>query len=241
MPANHIQLRLRGRMKLIFIHGSGGCRESWQHQTAYFKNSEAINLPGHPDGELCASIKEYTKWLKTYIHDNGYTDVVITGHSMGGGVALQYALDYPEDLLGIILIGSGARLRVHPRILEALDASVADSSNQVNLNANMYDLIDPQLRAVIEKRTAENTSTAFLNDLKACDAFDVMAALPTIDLPLLGIVGEKDIMTPPKYTHFMVDSIVNAKSVVIKGGTHFVFAEKPDDVNKAIGDFIKAL
>lgn len=228
-------------MKLIFIHGSGGCRESWQHQTEYFKNSEAINLPGHPDGDLCASIKKYTKWLKIYIHDKGYTDVVIAGHSMGGGVALQYALDYPEDLLGIIPIGSGGRLRVHPSILKALEAAVAESSNQVNLNANMYDLIDPQLKAVIEKRTAENTPIAFLNDLKACDAFDVMEALPTINLPLLGIVGEKDIMTPPKYTHFMVDKIAKAKSVVIKDGTHFVFAEKPDDVNKAIEDFIKTL
>ena len=228
-------------MKLIFIHGSGGCREAWQYQTEYFKNSEAINLPGHPDGSLCASIKEYTQWLKTYIHDKGYTDVVIAGHSMGGGIALQYALDYPEDLMGIILIGSGGRLRVHPSIIEALETQVAESSNRVDLNATMYDRIDPQLKAVIEKRTAENTPAAFLNDLKACDAFDVMAALPAITLPFLGIVGDKDIMTPPKYTSFMVDKITNAQSVVIRGGTHFVFAEKPDDVNKAIDTFIKAL
>lgn len=228
-------------MKLIFIHGSGGCRESWQYQTEYFKNSEAINLPGHPDGKLCVSIKEYTKWLKTYIHDKGYTDVVIAGHSMGGGIALQYALDYPEDLLGIIPIGSGARLRVHPSILEALETEVAESSNKVDFNATMYNLIDPKLRTVIEKRTAENTPLAFLNDLKACDRFDVMEALPTITLPLLCIVGDNDIMTPPKYTHFMVDKIANATSVVIQGGTHFVFAEKPDQVNKAIEDFIKAL
>ena len=228
-------------MKLIFIHGSGGCRESWQHQTEYFKNSEAINLPGHPDGDLCASVKDYTKWLKTYIHDKGYTDVVIAGHSMGGGIALQYAIDYPEDLLGIIPIGSGGRLRVHPSILEALETAVSESSNQIDLNANMFDLIHPRLKAVIERRTAENTPKAFLNDLKACDAFDVMEAMPTITLPVLGIVGDNDIMTPPKFTNFMVDKIANAKSVVIQGGTHFVFAEKPDDVNKAIEDFIKAL
>lgn len=228
-------------MKLIFIHGSGGCRESWQHQTEYFKNSEAVNLPGHPDGDLCTSIKEYTKWLKTYIHDKGYTDVVIAGHSMGGGIALQYALDFPEDLLGIISIGSGGRLRVHPSILETLETAVVGSSDRVELNANMYDLIDPQLKAVIEKRSAENTPAAFLNDLKACDAFDVMEALPTITLPFLGIVGDNDIMTPPKYTDFMVDKIADAKSAVIRGGTHFVFAEKPDEVNRAIEDFIKAL
>lgn len=200
-------------MKLIFIHGSGGCRESWQYQTEYFKNSEAINLPGHPDGNLCRSIEEYTRWLKTYIHDKGYTDVVIAGHSMGGAIALQYALDSPEDLLGIIPIGSCGRLRVHPSTLEALETAVTESSNPVDLNAGMYDLIAPQLKAVIKKMAAENTPAAFLNDFKACHAFDVMQALPAITLPLLGIVGGNDIMTPPKYTNFMADKIARAKSV----------------------------
>jgi len=228
-------------MKLIFIHGSGGCREFWQHQTAYFKNSEAVNLPGHPDGDLCRSIKAYTKWLRTYIHDKGYTDVVIAGHSMGGAIALQYALDFAEDLTGIICIASGARLRVHPGILEALEKAVQAQSDGTDFTATMYNRIDPKLQAVIQKRTVENTPKAFLNDLKACDAFDVIKALPTINLPFLGIVGDQDIMTPPKYTKAMVDKIARAKSVVIQGGTHFVFAEKPEETNTAIEDFIAGI
>ncbi len=228
-------------MKLIFIHGSGGCRESWKHQTAYFKDSEAINLPGHPDGELCPSIKGYTSWLRDYILGKGYTDVVLAGHSLGGGIILQYALDYPEDLAGIIPIGSGGRLRVHPDFLKMLEAAAADPSGSPELNDSTYDLIDPPLAAVIKKRDIENTPAAFLNDLKACDAFDVMEALPKITIPLLGIVGDKDIMTPPKYTSFMVDKISGAKSVIIPGGTHFVFAEKPVEVNQAIEEFIQAL
>jgi len=227
-------------MKLIFIHGSGGCRESWQHQTEYFKGSEAINLPGHPDGDLCTSIKEYTTWLRTYIHDKGYTDVVIAGHSLGGGIVLQYALDYPEDLAGIITIGSGGRLKVHPDFLKTLETAVAEPSRSVDPNGN-YDLIDPPLAAVIKNRAVENTPAAFLNDLKACNAFDVMEALPKITAPLLAIVGDKDIMTPPKYTSFMVDKIIGARSVIIPGGTHFVFAEKPVEVNQAIEGFIRAL
>ncbi len=228
-------------MKLIFIHGSGGCRESWQHQTDYFKDSEAIDLPGHPNGNICTSIKQYTTWLRTYIHDKGYTDVVMVGHSLGGGIVLQYALDYPEDLAGIIPIGSGGRLRVHPDFLKMLEAAVAEPSGSLDLNGNTYDLIDPPLATVIKNRDIENTPAAFLNDLKACDAFDVMEALPTITVPLLAIVGDKDIMTPPKYTSFMVDKITGAGSIIIPGGTHFVFAEKPSEVNQAIEEFILAL
>jgi pimeloyl-ACP methyl ester carboxylesterase len=94
---------------------------------------------------------------------------------------------------------------------------------------------------VIKKRALENTPAAFLNDLKACNAFDVMEALSTITVPVLAIVGDQDIMTPPKYTRFMVEKITGARSVIIPGGTHFVFAEKPAEVNQAIEGFVRSL
>lgn len=124
-------------MKLIFIHGSGGCKESWQFQIDHFKNSEAINLPGHPDGELCSTIAEYAAWLHIYIQDKGYQDVVLVGHSLGGGIALQYALDYPEKLAGIITVGSGGRLRVSPLILGNLENAIESKLFKV-LNENNH-------------------------------------------------------------------------------------------------------
>lgn len=228
-------------MKLIFIHGSGGCKESWKYQTDYFENSEAINLPGHPDGNLCPTIPDYVTWLHTYIHDKGYSDVVLAGHSLGGGIALQYALDYPEDLTGIISVGSGGRLRVHPDFVKALEKAVENPSMTDEFNKGKYDLIDPSLAAVIEQRAEENTPASFLNDLKACDRFDVMDRLESIRMPMLAIVGDKDIMTPPKYSQFMADKMDNAKVVIIPGGTHFAFAEKPEPVNQAIKDFMQSL
>ena len=107
-------------MKLLFIHGSGGCKESWQYQTKHFKGSEAIDLPGHPVGEPCTTIDDYVEWLHGYINEKGYADLVIAGHSLGGGIALLYGLKYPESLKGLITVGSGARLRVHPMFLDGL-------------------------------------------------------------------------------------------------------------------------
>jgi len=228
-------------MQLIFIHGSGGCKESWQYQTEYFKGSESINLPGHPDGELCPTIEAYVAWLRTYIHDKGYKDVILAGHSLGGGIALQYALDYPEDLAGIIAVGSGGRLRVHPAFLEMLEKAIADPSLLESEGVTNYDLIEPSLAAVMEKRASENTPAAFLNDMKACDRFDVMDRLESISLPLLAIVGDQDVMTPPKYASFMVDKIADARIVIIPGGTHMAYAEKPVEINQAIDGFLQTL
>jgi len=228
-------------MKLIFIHGSGGCKESWQHQTQYFKGSEAMDLPGHPDGDLCETIDAYVVWLRRYIVEKRYQDVILAGHSLGGAIALQYALDYPEDLNGIILVGSGARLRVHPTFLEALEKAVDDPAMWEEASSSTYDLIKPELADIIKKRASENGPGAFLNDLKACDKFDIMDRIESLAVPLLAICGDQDMMTPPKYSNYLVDKIDGSKAVIIPGGTHFVFAEKPSEVNEAIEAFLKEL
>jgi len=228
-------------MKLIFIHGSGGCKESWQFQTDTFKNSEAVNLPGHPDGELCPTIGEYAVWLHDYIKEKGYKDVVLAGHSLGGGIVLQYALENTDRVKGVILVGSGARLRVHPRFIEALEAAVKNPALMLNFTANSYDLIEPELAAVLKKRTEENGPAPFLNDMKACDQFDVMERIGALNLPVLAVCGDQDIMTPPKYSTYLADNMPHAKAVIIPGGTHFVFAEKPNEVNQAIETFLQEI
>lgn len=228
-------------MQLIFIHGSGGCGEAWKYQTEYFTGSEAVNLPGHPEGELCPTIPAYASWLRDYIRAKGYDRVVLAGHSLGGGIILQYALDYPEHLAGIIPVGSGGRLRVHPDFLKTMEKAIAEPSLLTGFLSKSHEGLDPELADVLQKRTAENTARAFLNDFKACDQFDVMDRLETITIPMLAIVGDQDIMTPPKYAQFMVDKMPNARMVVIPGGTHFVFGEKPEAVNSAIESFLQSL
>ena len=228
-------------MKLIFIHGSGGCKESWQYQTRYFEGSEAIDLPGHPDGEPCSTIDNYADWLHEYVTAKGYTDLVITGHSLGGGIALQYGLKYPEEIKGLICMGSGGRLRVHPTFLEGLENAIAADDESQRPIEGALDLIDPELRDIIACRLEENGLPVMLNDLRACDQFDIMDRLGEIDIPLLAVSATEDIMTPPKYSQYLAANMRNARSVIIQGGTHFVFAEKPEEVNRPIEDFLKIL
>jgi len=229
-------------MKMIFIHGSGGCKESWYYQTQYFTGSEAIDLPGHPDGEACTSIDDYVEWLRSYIHEKGYSDVVIVGHSLGGGIALLYALKYPEDLKGIISVGSGLRLRVHPKYLDDLRKSIADPASDAGPgNTETERLIAPELAKVIAKRGEENGPAVTLNDLLACDGFDIMDRAGEITVPMLALCGTEDVMTPPKYTNFMADKVPGTKAVIIQGGTHMVFAEKPEEVNHAMEAFLKGI
>jgi pimeloyl-ACP methyl ester carboxylesterase len=108
-------------MKLIFIHGAGNTGLEYYYQTKYFKDSEAPNLPGHPEGKPCTSVDDYTHWLHDYVKRGNQSPPVLAGHSLGGAIALMYALNYPQDVKALILVSTGARLRVRPDLLKLLD------------------------------------------------------------------------------------------------------------------------
>ena len=228
-------------MKLIFLHGSGSCGESWHYQVRFFEDADAVDLPGHPEGEPCTSIDDYVEWLRGYIQERSYRDVVLVGHSLGGAIAFLYALKYPDDLAGIVSVGSGARLRVHSMYLEELEKAIREPARFVKFQDIGWELVDPELAQVVKRRGIENGPGVMLNDLRACNAFDIMNRLSEIRVPTLALCGSDDIMTPPKYSHHLEEGLPEARVVVIHGGTHMVFAEKPEEVNIAITEFLRGL
>jgi len=244
-------------MNLVFVHGSGNTGVIWKHQTDYFVGSEAINLPGHlSEGEACTSVEDYAAWLHGYLSGKGYLQPVLAGHSLGGAIALQYALDYPRDVGGLILIGTGAKLRVAPHVLQIIERGIRDPDSW------LAEFVEPQLRRIVatvvevapretgmdpelsRKALAEIAQVGArvqVNDFLCCDRFNVMERLREISVPTLVLSGSWDVMTPPKYGAYLAGNIEGARQVVIEGGTHHFFGEKPNQTNKAIEDFLKAL
>ena len=90
-------------------------------------------------------------------------------------------------------------------------------------------------------RAAEVGPLVELNDLKACDRFDVMEQVDQIQLPTLAICGSDDIMTPVRYSDYLVEKIKGARRDVVEEGTHFVQLERPHAVNEQIELFLGAL
>jgi pimeloyl-ACP methyl ester carboxylesterase len=215
-------------------------KEVWHYQMRHFPEADAVTLPGHLCGELCTSVDFYAEWLRGYIRNAGYVNVVLAGHSLGGAIAQLYALKYPEDLRGLILVGSGARLRVSTMYLEMLRQAKSDRSMLDDFFHKSYELINPEFRDVLQRKALECDAAVFLNDMLCCDRFDIMDRIHEIKLPTLAICGSEDIMTPPKYTKYLASKIERAKCVIVEGGTHMVFAEQPEVVDQAIEDFLNS-
>jgi len=229
-------------MKLIFVHGAGNTGLVWHYQTEYFAGSEAINLPGHPVGKACTSIDQYAEWLHQYVHNKGHSQLVIAGHSMGGAVAQAYALSYPQDVKALILIDTGARLRVRPEFLKLLEDGIdAPAEWLKNIVEPPYSRVAPKVREKVINGMVNVGVAVQLNDFRCCDKFDIMDKVNQLAVPALVICGTEDDIAPLKYSQYLVNKIVGAKLVVIEGGSHHCFLEKPLEVNGAIEGFLESL
>ena len=228
-------------MKLIFIHGAGSSSLAFYYQLQHFRNSKALDLPGHPIGRPCPSIEQYLEWVRGFTAARRYKNMVICGHSMGGAISMLYALRYPEEVRGIILVGTGARLRVHPDFMQMGRDSVDDSSTWLENQMAYYPGVAPDMVQSLKRRSMEIGPSVELNDLMACDRFDVMNEIQNINLPTLVLCGEQDTMTPVKYADYLSENIPGARKVIVPGASHFVQLQKYKQVNAGIEEFVASL
>ena len=98
-----------------------------------------------------------------------------------------------------------------------------------------------ELRAALHRATAQNPAGVVLGDLQACDAFDVMSRISTVQAPTLVICGEEDQLTPPKYSRFLGQRIAGACVSIVPGAGHYVQVEKPRETTAAIREFLVRL
>ena len=226
---------------LVFVHGAGECGLSFAPQAAHFPDALAVDLPGHPEGEPRTSIAGYVEWLRVFLSEQDINRPVVCGHSMGGAIAQLFALTYTDELAGLILLGTGARLRVHPKYLDECEDGIEDPDSWLTGRRSDYRLVEAELASALLDWAAQIGPAVKLNDLRCCDVFDVMDQVGDIRLPTLVLCGADDVMTPVKYSEYLHDRIESSEIRIIEGGSHFVQLERPEAVNSAIEEFLDKL
>jgi pimeloyl-ACP methyl ester carboxylesterase len=225
---------------LLFIHGAGGSHKLWEYQLNFFDQAIAVDLAGHDVGAGKSTIDEYVEEVKRFCDENSLRNIVMIGHSMGGGIAQKFALDYQEYLKAIVLVCTGAKLRVAPNIFAAIKENHAQAIELITEFA-----FSNKAPSEIRKRTAEEmmkiSPEVIYSDFEACDKFDVMSRLKEIELPTLIICGLEDQVTPVKYSEYLKNNIPNSRLEIIADAGHMVMLEKPEELNERLEKFIKEL
>jgi 3-oxoadipate enol-lactonase len=224
-------------VNIVFVHGAGCTGDVFFEQTGgAFESALALTLPGHTTPGAPASIEEFADAVEAEIAARGLRDVVLCGHSMGGAVTLELALRRSPALRGVVLFGSGARLRVAQSVFDMLEADFEAATRSLP----RYFFAEPTPQRIDDAaammRVVGKAQT--LRDFTACNAFDRLDRLEEVALPLLAVTGERDVMTPPKFALALADRIPGAQARIIPGAGHTVMSECPADVNDALRAFV---
>lgn len=230
-----------GDPSLLFIHGAGGTHRHWGSQLQGLEGVRryAVDLPGHgrSGGSGQTSIRGYAEVILQFLARVGLTQATLVGHSMGGAISQYLALEHPQRVERLVLVGSGARLRVLPSLLETLLQDFG-STVEMMLDWAYSSNCPSEIRQLGRKEWLENEASVVHGDFAACDDFDVMGRLSKISCPVLVLCGEDDRLTPPKYAHHLRDSIPGASLTIIPHAGHMVMVEQPELVNQAIKQFL---
>ncbi len=227
---------------LVLVHGAGGTRLHWPAEVRRLAGASTytLDLPGHGRSQRggCATVEGYAEAVLAFLRTMGIQQAVVAGHSMGGAIAQTLALDFPDCVAGLVLVATGARLRVAPAILagirEAFEESVALITRYAWRPATKPALVELGRQALLQAGP-----DVLLNDFTACDRFDVMHRLTEIHVPTLVIAGSDDQLTPTKYARFLGEQITGARLEIIQGAAHMVMLEHPAEVARAIRDFLE--
>jgi pimeloyl-ACP methyl ester carboxylesterase len=230
---------------LVFIHGSGGDHSLWEGQIdalAASANTLALDLPGHgaSRGPGRTSVPEYAAVVAGLLNNIQPPRPIPCGLSLGGAIVLQLLLDWPSLPAAGVLMGTGARLRVRPAILETIDTDYAGFVDML-VRFSASEKTDPQLLAPVQQSTAACSPDVTAGDFKACDGFDVMGRLTEIDKPVLVMSGADDRLTPLKYSRYLEDHIRGSRRVQLQNAGHLVPIEQPSAVNEALQVFVAGM
>ena len=226
----------------LLIHGAAGSHLDWPPQLRLIEGmgSCALDLPGHGRSAKPArtSVSAYADDVVGLANMLNLTGILLVGHSMGGAIAMNIALRRPLTVVGLVLVATGARLKVKDTLLNMV---AEDYEQVVDLVTTLAWSQDAPAEIVGRGRAMmlECDPAAVELDYLACNDFDVMADIGSLSIPALVLTGSEDALTPPKYGRFLAEHIPEAEYVAIDGAGHMLAQERPDTVAECIVDFAR--
>ena len=244
-----------GKRAAVFVHGAGVDHTIWNFQARHLAWRGlpvlAPDLPGHgrSAGRPLATVQDMAAWLEAMLGVAGAGAPVLIGHSMGSLVALETAARLGSGAAGLVLLGTGLRMPVHPDLLAA---AAAGKSAAIDLilswafaergNVGGHPAPGLWMKGGARRLFERGLQGTLGIDLKACDDYkDAERAAGRVACPAVLLLGAKDRMTPPKQGRELAGRISGAAHRLLADVGHMPSIEDSVAVTAAIDDFLRTI
>jgi 3-oxoadipate enol-lactonase len=226
-------------MKVVMLHSALGDSRLWKRQVAALSDEHEVVTPDLPGWGESPLPTEPFSFVDTV---TGFLPGALVGNSFGGAVALRTALARQELVSRLVLIAPGLptwdwseEMRNYWADEEAAwEAGDYDLATQVNLDfwvlPEHHDEVRPQQRRAIELQSAHDEPEV---------QWPEFAALETLAVPTLVIVGEDDKTDFRAIAHHLAEHIPNSELAVVPNAGHLVGIDQPDELNRLLLGFLK--
>lgn len=237
---------------LVFIHGALHDHSVWTLLARHFAHHGhtvlAVDLPGHgrSDGPPLPDIERLGAWTNDLLNHLGVTEAALVGHSMGSLIALEAAAQQPDRCRRLVLVGTAWPMKVSDTLLatarerpEAAMAMVNGFSHSGIASKPSHPGPGTWLHganlALMTRMQAlgEAHGNLFAHDFQICDRYSgAPEAATRVTAPAHLILGEKDLMTPPKAAKEL-QTLLKATVHTVPAG-HALMTEAPEALLDAV-------
>lgn len=246
---------------ILFLHGFTGSGLDWVNQMkAIHENylGVALDFRGHGKSEAPAEEKDYSICLNCedvyhLLNHLGIDRCCLVGHSMGGFTALQFTLDHPELVRGLVLVDTSsgewdvvpgyAELRVKLDELagtEGLEAAFTYDAENNPVRIQRFNK-QPEQREIARRKTTSTSVNGYIYVPRSFGKWQsVTPRLGEINIPTIIFRGEEDLGFV-KASNVLKESIKGAELVVVPGAYHNPHEESPGFFNEKFLNFLSGL
>jgi pimeloyl-ACP methyl ester carboxylesterase len=252
---------------VVLIHGIAGCSATWDAVAPRLAPKHTVVAPdllGHgesakPRGDY--SLGAYASGVRDLLAVLGHERVTVVGHSLGGGIAMQFAYQFPERCERLVLVGSGGLGKEVSPLLRALSAPGAEYLLALLLARRLHgiasrvgstvgrlgvrgDQLMTELWNSYTRLTDSRAQRAFFHTIRSVidPAGQRVSARDRLylaaDVPTLIVWGDRDSVIPVEHAHVAHDLIPGSRLEIFPGCGHFVPIEAPGRFVEVLEDFL---
>ncbi len=247
----HYEVYGRGQPVLL-LHGWLGSWGLWQQTMKYlgqYYRTYALDFWGFGDSGKklpTFAVQDFVSMVDQFMVRLGIEEAPLVGHSMGGTVSLSAAINYPERVSKVTVIGSpivGSSLALLLKLagrrwiakmvfntMWALRLGLRLSAPIISSNPNFYSMITRDL--------SRTTLESFLLSIASLRRTDLRPFLSQIQVPVMGMYGDKDVIVDPKQWQIMQAGIHSTRIERFKNAGHFIMLDEPERFMGTLRNFL---